>query len=308
MPGKPQGEVHITQWPSLEDETEGIAQFVASVLDRGYTAADVLILTPRRLIGYAIRDALVQRGVATHSFYHEEMLESDDAQGAFTMLQLLVNPEDRVSLRYWVGVGSPSWRKGEWARLRSYCGENGCSPWDALDGIAEGNITLGGTTGVVQRFRELKGDLEVLQPLTGGALVDRLFPDQEGFEAIREAALLVNEDAGARTLLESLRTAATQPEMPTEGDFVRVMSLHKSKGLTSKVVIIAGCLEGLIPFVDNDLPPAARTATLQEQRRLFYVAITRATDVLVLSSAIRLQRNIAYKMGVRVTGVHRRTQ
>jgi ATP-dependent DNA helicase Rep len=75
---------------------------------------------------------------------------------------------------------------------------------------------------------------------------------------------------------------------------------HSCSGLTSKVVIVAGCLEGLIPFIDPDQPQDAQLATLQEQRRMFYVAITRATDILVLSSATQLQRNIAYRMGVRV--------
>jgi|SRR5882724_378453 len=303
MAGKGDGEVHIVQWPSLDDEAHGLAEFVSSVLMRGtYGPADVLILTPRRRIGYAIRDALVRRGIATHSFYHEEMLESDGAQRAFCLLQLSVNPEDRVALRFWVGLGSPSLRTGEYVRLKQYCSERGLSPWDVLTGLDDGTVVLRGTAGILARFKELRAELEAIQPLVGADLIEYLFPNEEGFEAIREAALLVPDDAGARTLLETLRTAATQPEMPVEGDFVRVMSLHKSKGLTSKVVIIAGCLEGLIPTIDYDEPPAVQRATLQEQRRLFYVAITRATDILTLSSAIRIERNLAYQIGVQVRG------
>jgi DNA helicase II / ATP-dependent DNA helicase PcrA len=303
LAGKPEGEVYIVQWPSLDDEAQGLAEFVNSVLARGtYGPADILILTPRRRIGYAIRDALVVREIATHSFYHEEMLESDGAQRAFCLLQLLVNPEDRVALRFWLGLGSPSWRRGEYARLKQYCVDNGQSPWDVLAGLDDGGIAIRSTNGVLTRFRGLRNELEAMQPLVGVDLIEYLFPDIEGFEAIRETALLVNEDAGARTLLESLRAAATQPEMPTEGDFVRIMSLHKSKGLTSKVVIIAGCLEGLIPTMDTDEPRAVQQARLQEQRRLFYVAMTRATDILNLSSAIRIERNLAYQIGVRVSG------
>jgi superfamily I DNA/RNA helicase len=303
LAGKPEGEVHIVQWPSLDDEAHGLAKFVETVLARGtYGPADVLILTPRRRIGYAIRDALIARDIATHSFYHEEMLESDGAQRAFCLLQLLVNPEDRVALRFWLGLDSPSWRSGEYARLRQYCVESGQSPWDVLIGLADQSITIKGTNGILARFKELRAELEALQPLVGADLIDYLFPDEEGFQAIRESAQLVNEEAGANTLLESLRTAATQPEMPTEGDFVRIMSLHKSKGLTSKVVIIAGCLDGLIPTIDTDEPLAIQQTQLEEQRRLFYVAMTRATDILTLSSAIRIERNLAYQIGVRVRG------
>jgi superfamily I DNA/RNA helicase len=54
------------------------------------------------------------------------------------------------------------------------------------------------------------------------------------------------------------------------------MSLHKSKGLTSKVTIVSGCVQGLIPFVDSEAPHAEAQSIMREQRRLFYVAITPA--------------------------------
>jgi superfamily I DNA/RNA helicase len=78
------------------------------------------------------------------------------------------------------------------------------------------------------------------------------------------------------------------------------MSLHKSKGLTSKVVIVAGCTQGLIPFQDKDQPQIEQDAILREQRRLFYVAITRCTEVLVLSSAARMERQMAWKIGAQL--------
>lgn len=78
------------------------------------------------------------------------------------------------------------------------------------------------------------------------------------------------------------------------------MSLHKSKGLTADLVVVVGCMEGLIPFIDSDLPQPDRS--LEEQRRLFYVAITRPRQTLVLSSATHLPRDLAYRMRVPVRG------
>ena len=86
--------------------------------------------------------------------------------------------------------------------------------------------------------------------------------------------------------------------MPEQGDFVRVMSLHKSKGLTSRGVIVPGCIQGMIPFQDRDETPDEQSANLQEQRRLFYVVITRCTELLVLSSAVRIERKLAWKLRV----------
>jgi superfamily I DNA/RNA helicase len=54
------------------------------------------------------------------------------------------------------------------------------------------------------------------------------------------------------------------------------MSLHKSKGLSAPVTIVCGCVEGLLPRrPDPELTPAERDNYIEEQRRLFYVGITR---------------------------------
>jgi superfamily I DNA/RNA helicase len=68
----------------------------------------------------------------------------------------------------------------------------------------------------------------------------------------------------------------TQPDVPPTVEEVRLMSLHKSKGLSSPYVFVAGCVEGNLPPSFDHLPSkAARDAALEESRRLFYVGITR---------------------------------
>ena len=55
------------------------------------------------------------------------------------------------------------------------------------------------------------------------------------------------------------------------------MSLHKSKGLSAHFVFIVGCVEGLLPASsDRNATEDERAAKLEEDRRLFYVGITRA--------------------------------
>jgi superfamily I DNA/RNA helicase len=262
----------------------------------------VLVLSPRRLIGYSIRDALLARDVPTHSFYHEEALEDNEAQVAFTVLTLLANRQDRVALRFWLGLGSPSWLKGEYARLREYCQTNDVSPWDALEQIDQGTLVMNGVNGLLVRFQDLRARLDELHGLTGLTLVNQVFPDNQPWgKPLREASLLkIQDDTSASKLLDNLRTSITQPEMPESGDFVRVMSLHKSKGLTSRVVIVAGCMEGLIPTLIKGKTLEERSADMKEQRRLFYVAITRGKEILVLSSVTRLPKELAYKIGARV--------
>jgi superfamily I DNA/RNA helicase len=304
LPGNPDGEVLVLQWRSIEDEAQGVAEIIRRRIQNGdVDAGRVLVLAPRRQLGYAARDALNALGVFAHSFFHEEALDEDDAQQAFTLLTLLANPEDRVALRCWCGFGSTSLRTGAWARLRRHCETSGDSPRAALERLASDDLTIPHTGPLVERFRDLQRRLGELAPLRGQALVDSLFPgDRDWTSLIRSLASTIEGDQfDALELRETLRIGITQPELPTDVDYVRVMSLHKSKGLTADLVAVLGCIEGLIPTLTGDTP-AEEATSLEEQRRLFYVAITRTRRILILSSVTQLQRNLAYRMGAQVRG------
>lgn len=304
--GNPVGEAYIVQWPSLDEEAAGIADYVRWLVEgpRGYGAGEILILSPRRHIAYKVRDALKDRDIAAHSFYHEEALEQDLAQESFSYLTLLANPDDRVALRFLLGHGSPTWLAGQYKRLRSYCENNGTPPREALELISRGRVRLPGTSKLVARYKRVRTRLNELDNFQTDDLIDSLFPDGDrDTRLLRDAVIPMieeDEDIEPANLLERLRNLITQPEMPESADFVRIMSLQKSKGLTSKVVVVLGCIEGLIPFRDPNEPPAEQEEILREQRRLFYVAITRPTEILVLSSFTYIDRQLAYRIGASV--------
>ena len=108
-----EGELHIVQWNSLEEEADGLASFVASqVKSSQVEQGDVLILTPRRLIGYKIRDALNRAGIAAISCFNEDMLNAEMSQERFALLTLLARPSDRVALRTLLGMGSSNACRG----------------------------------------------------------------------------------------------------------------------------------------------------------------------------------------------------
>ena len=121
-------------------------------------------------------------------------------------------------------------------------------------------------------------DLEDLPNLA--AVVDHLFPDSQDatrdIRALAMAVIEVMEINDRESFIRTLSTAISQPEIPTKIEDVRIMSLHKSKGLSAPVTIIAGCVQGLLPRPAADrLTPDERAKHLEEQRRLFYVGMTR---------------------------------
>jgi DNA helicase-2/ATP-dependent DNA helicase PcrA len=302
----PEGEVLVVQWGSTAEEAEGLARLISDRISAARVSAGrVLVLAPRRQFGYAIRDALVGSSVPAHSFFYEEALDGNPtdssdskAQEAFALLTLLAKPNDQVALRCWCGFGSSSLNRNAWARVRQHCESTGELPWISLEALAAGTLKLPYTSPLIKRFEQLRNRLSALQTLQGRDLIDSLFPDGEDWAIpLRAIAEAFPDDGEPDRLVEIVQRGVTQPELPTDVDYVRVMSLHKSKGLTADLVIVAGCIEGLIPTLPRDVAPDETLRALEEQRRLFYVAITRATHTLVLSSVTQLPLADAHRMG-----------
>jgi DNA helicase-2/ATP-dependent DNA helicase PcrA len=180
-------------------------------------------------------------------------------------------------------MGSPDFRANSYARVREHCQQSGQAPWDALLALAAGRIQIPYSTQLLGRFQAIQNELRFLDEHTSVAdFVNRWLRTE--FTGAGELRILV---AGLMTtaetpeeLLSRIVEAVSQPEVPPEVAEVRIMSLHKSKGLSSPIVVIAGCVDGLLPAEpEQGTSMAQRQAHLEEQRRLFYVGITRVKAV-----------------------------
>jgi DNA helicase-2/ATP-dependent DNA helicase PcrA len=300
----PNGEIHVVQWANLDEEVRGLAAYVAYLIsNRNYKAKDILVLCPRRRVAYQIRNELRNLGVEAHSFFHEEALEDDEAQEAYALLSVLCNTEDRVALRFWVGFRSGDWRYNQYGKLRTHCEQTGDSPFIALERMSRGELSATGYANVLARFRLLQSRLADLSGVAGTTLLDLLFPPNEQWaDPLREIlqGSEITDETTCNDILAMLGEYISQPEVPTEPNFVRIMSLHSAKGLTSKATIISTVVDSLIPNVDVGLPPDHQDRTLREQRRLFYVAVTRPREILVLSSPARISAPMGPQIGVRL--------
>ena len=314
MPGNSPGEVHVLRWPDPVTECVELANYVTARVTSGdVKPGEVLVLTARKAMGYLVRDKIRDAGIEVHSFYSEEALEPVAAQRAFALVTLLADPEDRVALRWWLGAGSKTWRTGAYARLLKAAEANKLSPRQAVVAIIDGTLSVASSKTLAERYSELSGEIARLGSMSMTALIDDLFPDgQEEFVLLRAAALSVADTATSiQEFHTSLRSAISQPEPPESADYVRVMSLHKSKGLTARMVLVAGAVQGLVPMIKPDLPALERVASIEEQRRLFYVALTRSTETLVISGFEHIPRDVAHQIGMIVppgTGAAARVQ
>lgn len=133
------------------------------------------------------------------------------------------------------------------------------------------------------------------------AVVDEVLPEGDAELALlREAAIPALEDAdGISHLTDAVRYGVSQREVPLEAAEVRVMSMHASKGLTADLVVLAGLVDGVIPRLDARLLDDEQQAQLEEQRRLFFVGMTRTTNILVFSSYSQLDAATAHRLQTR---------
>lgn len=283
-----QGDVRILQYVTLDDEITGVTNLIVNMVANGVPPGDILVLAQRGVIGTPIYNALHAQAVPVRSYYAEAELDAQGAQERFAYLKLLVDREDRVALRWLVGLNSANWLCGGYRRLRGFADAQAISPWQALCALADGLVRVPHTGPLVSRFRVIRAEIDRLAALhidagTGG-IVEEFFPDgDDGVRDLRALALGLVEGDPAIALdqfLSDLSDAITKPEIPTEIEDVRIMSLHKSKGLSAPVTIIAGCIEGLLPKQPRDGLTAAETlAEIEEQRRLFYVGISRVKSL-----------------------------
>jgi DNA helicase II / ATP-dependent DNA helicase PcrA len=312
LAAKGPGVVNIVQYANLNAEVAGVVATIQQMLATGTPAGDVLVLAQSRAVGTPIYEALLAGGIPARSEYTESELEKEEAQRTFALLKLFANQDDRVALRWLVGKDGNNFHAAGYRRVRDHCEVTRLSPWQVFSQLSAGVLNLPYTAPIVTAFNALVADLSLLTALPDlASVVDSLFPlGQADTRELREIAVaLITADPAleARSLVGELVSAITQPEIPTEVQEVRIMSLHKSKGLSSPVTIIAGCVNGLLPRSPKALlTPLEREHYDEEQRRLFFVGITRVKSdpangkpgTLILTYAQEMPLADAMKAGI----------
>jgi superfamily I DNA/RNA helicase len=296
------GDVAIVQWATMQEEIAGLAELIKlhkertphpRTANRTIDWDDIVVLTPREVHSTALTAALNAAGVPAHSYFRDKALDTVLAQERYTLLTLLARSDDRVGLRCWLGFHHTDNAVIPYRKFREYCEQHGRDPFYVMGDLAAGRIVVHGTERLVERWRAFESERNRIGAVTDQALIDALFPEGTvELAEVRGLAIDVLREQGegvtAAKLLEELAPKIYSPEPPLNGDCVRVMSLHKAKGLTIHSVFLAGCNRGWLPFVEQDLQGEPATKKKEEQRRLFYVALTRCTHTLVLSSFLQI--------------------
>ncbi|RZN37614.1 MAG: ATP-dependent helicase [Methanophagales archaeon ANME-1-THS] len=214
-------------------------------------------------------------------------LDNDAVRLSYSELRLLSNEYDALALRTWfdlqAGIGSSAVEA-----LRELCSENSVALIEGAKGLSSGEYNLprfgsrivSAWQRLAERLEELKGVQEELL-----ALVELLFGANHDSNPTMEKIYkflthLIQEEnvENVNDMITMLQTTEFEIEHTDEDlqDAVRLMTMHKAKGLEAPVVIVPG--------LENDLMPGSEDIeAINEKRRLLYVSITRSKEVLMLT-------------------------
>ena len=291
------GQFFRYQWPSLKQEVTGLAQEIRTDIQSGEVEpGKILVLSNRRFVGKWLRDELVKLGISAESYYGQEPLERRKAQERFSWLQIMAYPTDATAKRVAIAGTQSDRRQGMYRTLREISRRQRSGIVATLNRLTNGEIPVDRSTRTIADVNRLVLDrIETLSKLSLPELVEEVFPEGEDQLAeIREHALDCLESAGnVKDLVDSMIQSMVQRDVPDEPTFVRVMSLHKSKGLTADDVYITTAVEQVIPFYKSAYSEEEVEFAQDEGRRLLYVALTRAQRKLVIS----YPRTVPVKLG-----------
>jgi DNA helicase-2/ATP-dependent DNA helicase PcrA len=270
-------EIEFYDADNEEDEARFIAKAIQKKMDdEGYEFQEFAVLYRTNAQSRAIEEAFLHYGIPYTLIGGVRFYERKEVKDVLSYLRLFINPEDEIALDRIKKLG-----KRRWTAFKDFYGKHKDTYNDMNTTDLMEHIFL--ATGYLDQYSvDNEEDYARLENIKELKAVAYSFPVLVTFlEQV--------------SLVESEYSQGEKTGRSREG--VRLMTLHQAKGLEFPVVFIAGLEEGVLPHsrsIDD-------VFQLEEERRLFYVGITRARKNLILTYARR-----RYMFGKRTEGLKSR--
>jgi len=289
------------------------ARFVAQEMrrlaqDEGRAWASMSVLYRSNKLARAVEEELRVEGIPYRVFGGTQFYDRKEVKDALCYLRVALFPNDELALRRIInhpprGIGATSLqlisreseRRGlPFGLIFRSMGSIPSVPNGAVEGARRLRNALDTATSAIQSRGSLAAIARRLVKDSGlerdikneeRAIAKRKWENIEHlFRSLERYEKKHGPDASLGVFLERAMLRAEEAEEET-GNRVTLSTLHASKGLEFDIVFLIGCVEGVLPHsrtTDPKLTEAAPT-DVEEERRLFYVGVTRARDQLFLT-------------------------
>lgn len=290
--------VRIKRFYTQSDEAEFICNEIDKGIDNGAKYSDFAVLYRVNAMSNSLETALVKNRIPYRIFGGLRFYERREIKDILAYLSVISNPADTVRLRRIINVPKRAIGDATVEKAASLAEEKGVSLFEIAENATQ-YAELNRVSPKLERFAAMINSFRVkaetlsLPDLVAYVIEEsgyRLMLSEEDDGKEREenvlelvsSAKLFAETAENPTLAEFLNELALVSDLDSyenENDSVVLMTVHSAKGLEFPTVFIAGFEEGLFPS-SQSLSEGDRG--LEEERRLAYVAVTRAKRSLYL--------------------------
>ncbi len=293
--------VHVIEVEDEQAESRYVAAQIAGLVEEGYAGSEIAVFYRMNAQSRVLEQTLRLHQIGYQVIGGPRFYERAEVKDATAYLQVLDNPADAVSLmrianRPKRGIGDTTI-----SRLVTYAENHGLTLFDALDRPVEAGLG----TAAVKAVTSLKNLLDSLRSAAQEEEVPELLQtvlERSGTLEAYEAERTIEARGRIENLeafVDGAREYAQQAEEPTLSGFlqeislysdqdalgeeqsnVTLMTIHNAKGLEFRAVFVVG--------VEEEIFPSSRSIEeqgVEEERRLFYVGLTRAEERLTLTHA-----------------------
>ena len=283
---------------SETEETEWIISQIRTLRERGVKLNDIAILYRSTYLSRALEQALLNAKIDYTIWGGTRFFERREIKDALSYLRLINNQDDDISFRRIINVPSRKIGRKFMDSLEAAAERDGISLYSALQ-IHISEFDKPGARAFIDVIEDgkqfaLGGSISDLlnRVLEGSGLKKAIREDQdeERLENLDELLSSIKFYERSRseeevTLSDYLQDIAlyTNDDHRKEAPTLKMMTIHQAKGLEFKLVWIYGLNEGVLP--SHRTIRERGEAGLEEERRLMYVACTRAMDRLFFSDS-----------------------
>lgn len=292
----------VLHYHGKDEKNEGdwIAEQIMNLIDAGATPKDFAILYRASYLSRSIEQALVKKDLKYTIWGGIRFFERKEIKDSLAYLKLLAFEDDLSFIRI-INLPKRAFGKASMEKLQAIAEEKQCSLMDALrQNIEKPEFSKEPLRNFLSLFKKAKGFCNKISisdlfdyMLTESGLKEelRFTAEEERLENIAELASSIkyyeelNENEDDVTLETYLQDIAlyTNADYRKEGTSIKLMTIHQSKGLEFPYVFVCGLSEGIFP--NHRSIRERRKNGEEEERRLMYVAVTRAEKALFLTES-----------------------
>lgn len=287
------------------DEAQWVTNEIKRLVEAGTKYSDIAVLYRSHFVSRSIEEAFIKTKIPYILYSGTEFYKRKEIKDVLAYLRMVAYADDLSFCRV-INEPKRNFGKKRMSMLKSYCETHRCSLYSGLqDLLEEKTVKSTGASAfvdIIENFRNtykeksLSDLVTELMAATGYEAMLRQAGEQERLDNLAELKQSIDEyektSGEENTLEEYLQSIAlyTNNDREKDKDSVTMMTIHTAKGLEFQYVFVCGVNEGIFPSKHVDTE-----AMLEEERRMAYVACTRAERGLYISDAEGLNYDDSFK-------------